>query len=116
MSDTYTIKGGASATWGTGTDLTQGTILDSNVEDTGEFEKIPNNQGATIGIVIFDEETRVTCEVLAKSDATKPAIGVKMTIETVEGTVLASSYKANHRATRKINITLHKWKNLTLAT
>lgn len=110
MADTFQILNGADVSWGT-EDVTEGTVLDSSVEDTAQFEKIENKQGAVVGVVIFDTETVVTAEVLAGAAAVKPEMGTEITIDGVAAFVMKSAYKRGNKTTRKISITANKWTN-----
>ncbi len=111
MADTFTILNGASVIWGTEADKTEGTVIDSNVEDTAQFEKVENNQGAVVGVVVYDTETVATISILAKSGATKPAIGSSISIGGVLAWVTKSAIAAGNKTASKINVTATKWTN-----
>ena len=111
MADTFTILNGADVSWGTDDDATYGTILDSNVEDNAQFEKVENHQGAVTGVVIYDTETTVTMEVLAGASATKPDVGDTLTLGSVLAFVMKSAEKCGNKAAKKFSITANKWAN-----
>lgn len=110
MADTFTILNGSPVRWGT-EESELGTLLDSNVEDSAQFEKIENNQGAVTGVVIYDIETAVTLEIVAASTATKPAIGDEVSLGIVSAWVMKCAEKASSKGTTKWSVTANKWTN-----
>jgi len=111
MADTFTILNGADVGWGTEADHTEGTVLDSNVEDSALFEKIENRQGAVTGVVIYDTETACTITILAAAAADKPAVGSTISIGGVSAFVMKSGITAGNKTTKKIAVTANKWTN-----
>jgi hypothetical protein len=110
MADTFTILNGVTVVWGT-EDSDIGTLIDSNVEDTAQFEKVENNQGAVVGVVIYDIETAVTLEILADSTGSRPEVGDELTLGSVKAWVMKSAEKAGNKTTKKWSVTANKWTN-----
>lgn len=113
--ETYSIKGGSDVTWGVTPTSTLGTITNLSVDESAEFEPVPNQQGAITGIVIYDTKTEVKMTVIAKADATMPIIGSVLTVDTVTGVVLSTSKGYEHKGLKKFDVTVTKWANLTVA-
>ena len=117
--ETYTIIGGSSVVWGVADAVTapatsMGTVIAHDVDEDAKFEPVENTMGATTGIVIYDTETVIKLTIVATSTATLPAMGTKLTVGGVSGTVLKTSKKAQNKGTVKFEVTANKWANLTL--
>ena len=110
--ETYAIKGGSSVKWGAAGITTIGTCLTHSEKDDAKSEPVPNDMGATVGEVIYDEEKQVQLEVLAPTAGTRPAIGTVLTIDGVGGLlVMSSEKKAEGKGLTKWSITAKKYAN-----
>lgn len=112
--ETYSIKGGSDVMWGVTPESTLGTITNLSVDESAEFEPVPNQQGAITGIVIYDTKTEVKMTVIAKAAAVMPTIGSVLTVDTVTGVVLSTSKASEHKGLQKFDVTVTKWANLTV--
>lgn len=112
--ETYSIKGGSDVTWGVTPTSTLGTITNLSVDESAEFEPVPNQQGAITGIVIYDTKTEVKMTVIANATAVMPTIGSVLAVDTVTGVVLSTSKASEHKGLKKFDVTVTKWANLTV--
>lgn len=112
--DTFSIVGGTSVQWGVAGTATEGTILDANTDVTAKFEPLENQQGAVVGIVIYDTETVVKLTIMAAEAATLPTIGSTLTFDSISATVLKASKQAGNKTTVKFTVEANKWAHLVL--
>lgn len=109
--DTYTIKGGADVVWGVDDTSTLGIVTSFDHTDSGQFETVPNQQGAVTGVVIYDVEQKVSMDVIAAAAAVRPAIGDSLTVDDVAGVVLSSSVKKTSKSLQMFTIEVTGWTN-----
>lgn len=113
--ETYAIAGGSDVRWGVDAASELGTVLSHDVDDTAQYERVENQQGAVTGIVIYDTETAVKLSIVAKAAAARPAVGSTLTVGGVSCTVLKSATRAANKQCQKIEIEASGWANLSLA-
>lgn len=114
MADTYSIKGGAAVKWGAANVTTLGTCLSHSEKDDAKTEPVPNDQGATVGEVLYDIEKQVQIEILAPSSGTRPVPGTVLTIDGITGLlVMSSEKKAEGKGLTKWSVTAKKYTNST---
>lgn len=78
---THIIKGGVKVHWGTlGATSGLGVLTGINEDESAQFEKIENNQGAVVGIVVYDGETTIKLDIMADPTATKPKTGDMLSV------------------------------------
>ena len=78
---THIIKGGSKVHWGTvGATSAQGVITGINEDETAQYEKIENNQGAVVGMVVYDGETTTKLDIMADPTAAKPKTGDMLSV------------------------------------
>lgn len=113
--ETYSIKGGSDVMWGVTPTSTLGTITNLSIDESAEFEPVPNQQGAITGIVIYDTKTEVKMTVIAAAEATMPTIGSVLAVDTVTGVVMSTSKASEYKGLKKFEVTVTKWANLTVS-
>lgn len=107
MADTTTIT----PVWGvTKTGITGGVITDWDENGEAQRTYVQNEKGATIFTKVYDEKKTITCTLVTNAGATPPNVGDKVTIETVEYTVLGARLIQNNQAVQKYTLTLEAWK------
>lgn len=76
MATTHVIKGGEQVKWGT-EDFTsgQGIVTAVTEDNTFQNEKVENNQGAVVGMCIYDNEKTIKVDIMAKPTAALPKEG-----------------------------------------
>jgi hypothetical protein len=73
---THIIRGGTPVKWGTeGVESAKGVITSVTDDDNIQYEKIENNQGAVVGVVIYDTETSIKVDIMADPSQAKPVAG-----------------------------------------
>jgi len=110
--DTFTIIGGTSVQWGIAGTSAMGTILDASTDATAKYEALENQQGAVVGIVIYDTETVVKLTIMAGAGAALPAMGSALEFDGISATVLKTGKTAGNKATVKFTVEASKWANL----
>lgn len=112
--ETYQFKG-QTAQWGTTSTHSSGVVTDENLKKTASTEPVENNQGAMVGMCVYDEMWSGSLSIVAAQNATLPAPGDTVTI--LECTLLITDVEnvGTHKGKRKFNISATGGKNLTLA-
>jgi hypothetical protein len=100
------LAAGVTVVWGTAGVSNQGfgKLMSVSRAHGAEREKIPDEEGNTVGAVWFDEDDVLTLEVLCSSAATNPDIADTITADGVSGYVDNWEKKWDHKGTKKLSI------------
>ncbi len=113
MAPRIILKSGVTAEWGTGGidgGAAYGIVTDCDHGIDGEQEPLPDANGETAGLALFDDRDEVEVSFLAKSDASMPARGDPITIAGVTAALFMSGRKVwEARGWKKLRFTLRKW-------
>lgn len=117
---TYVLKGGTKVVWGTN-EYTGGAGVITGVtrDDALQYERIENNQGAVVGLVLYDEESSVRVDIMMDPDVTPPAIGETLKVagsDLPAATVTSVNRTAGSKAIKTMSLTAMGWKNYTPGT
>lgn len=107
-----TFKGQQCA-WGTTSTHGSGTVVDESLKTTALTEPVENNQGAMVGLVIYDELYSGTLTIVASASATPPAIGDTLTVLGKQLYVTDVDNKGQHKGKRMFTISCTGGKSLS---
>ena len=112
----YSIKGGASCVWGVDETMPEvGTITDVQYDDVSISENCENQEGAVDGVVVYDGNQTVKLTIVAKAEATPPAKGATLTINTVAYLVQRVGTAKRHKGKVIFTVDAIHHDNMTLA-
>jgi len=112
----YSIKGGASCVWGISETIAEaGTITDVQYDDVSISENCENQEGAVDGVVVYDGNQTVKLTIVAKAEATPPAKGATLTINTVAYLVQRVGTAKRHKGKVIFTVDAIHHDNMTLA-
>jgi len=112
----YTIIGGASCVWGVDETMPEvGTITDVQYDDVSISENCENQEGAVDGVVVYDGNQTVKLTIVAKAEATPPAKGATLTINTVAYLVQRVGTAKRHKGKVIFTVDAIHHDNMTLA-
>lgn len=77
--ETYQIKG-QQCKWGTTSTHGSGVVTDESLKRQSQTEPVENAQGATTGLVIYDEKWSGQLTIVANANAPAPQIGGTLTV------------------------------------
>ena len=111
MSATLKMKTGVTAVWGTSAagDAGYGKVISARKRHTGEMEKLPDEDGETCGIVLFDESDELELVVMCKSTMTEPTRGNSIVISGVTGIILDFEINWEQKSVKKMSLNATKW-------
>jgi hypothetical protein len=101
------ILNGVTVEWGSAGAGTSalGIVRSASVKKASEKEQVPNNLGETVGLVLWDQRSDLSMEVIAVESVTQPAVGDAITIGGVAGKVLDCELKWENKGLKGLSIT-----------
>lgn len=109
-----TIKG-QQCVWGTtpaGADSGGGIVVDASVNTTAQTDPVEDQQGAEVGLVIYDEQWEISVEVVCRAGTQKPAIGANWRCGGLSGYVTGVRENWRNKGKKSLAITAHGAKGL----
>ncbi len=112
---TMKMKAGVTAVWGTSEITAQanfGIVTAASRKKTSEKEYVQDEQGYTVGMVLFDEKSELLLDIVCKSGMTEPSVGDSITFQSspaVTGIVMDAELKWDNKSTKKLTVTATKF-------
>ncbi len=111
---------GVTAVWGVvtaeGDTFAAAKVQSMSVKHGAEQEPLPDKQGETTGLAIYDAKDELTVEVIVETATPEPALGDALKVDAVEGIVLGSEKKWENKGWKKLAITGTKFHAFPAAT
>lgn len=116
----YQILRGAKVEFGTsntGLPATYGTLLSASTDTQAKSVEVPNPDGQTVDLVIYDETTTISLTCLFKTDMTAaPKVGDSVTVDGITGIITGVKHDWSNSALRQMTLSATSWKHLTAST
>lgn len=113
----YQILRGAKVEFGTsnaGLPATYGTLLSASTDTQAKSVEVPNPDGQTVDVVIYDETTTISLTCLFKTDMTAaPKVGDSVTVDSITGIITGIKHDWSNSALRQMTLSATSWKHLT---
>lgn len=113
----YQILRGAKVEFGTsnaGLPATYGTLLSASTDTQAKSVEVPNPDGQTVDLVIYDETTTISLTCLFKTDmGTAPKVGDSVTVDDITGIITGVKHDWSNSALRQMTLSATSWKHLT---
>lgn len=114
----YQILRGAKVEFGTsnaGLPATYGTLLSASTDTQAKSVEVPNPDGQTVDVVIYDETTTISLTCLFKTDMgdTAPKVGDSVTVDSITGIITGVKHDWSNSALRQMTLSATSWKHLT---
>lgn len=111
---------GVTAVWGvvaeTGDTFAEAKVQSMSVKHSAEQEPLPDKQGETTGLAIYDAKDELTVELIMETAITPPAIGADLVVGGVTGVVLNVEKKWENKGWKKLSVTGTKFHAFPAAT
>ncbi len=111
---TVEIKG-QKCEWGTGdvdSPVGSGIVVAASIEAQGQTDAVEDENGARIGIVIYDQTYSGTITVVCKQGAKMPDVGKKITAGDFECYVTGARTEWQNKGKKQIVVTVEGGKNV----
>lgn len=113
----YQILRGAKVEFGTsnaGLPATYGTLLSASNDTQAKYVEVPNPDGQTVDLVIYDETTTISLTCLFKTDmGAAPKAGDSVTVDGITGIITGIKHDWSNSALRQMTLSATSWKHLT---
>lgn len=119
MATTYKIIRGTKVEFGCSNaslPKTYGTLMSVSTDTQAQTVPIPNNDGAVVDLVIYDEQTAITLTCLFKADLGEgelPTNGGTVTVNGLTGIITGVKHDWSNAALRQLTITATVYHHLT---
>lgn len=109
------IQKGTSCAWGAGdvsSPVQNGIVVSASVDAQCQTDYLEDENGARIGIVIYDEIWSGTVTVVCKAGATKPENGTSLTVDGMQLYVTGCRVEWQHKGKKQMVVAVEGGKNV----
>ena len=110
------VQKGQQCAWGTSdvrSPVSNGIVVSASISSEGQTEALEDENGARVGLVIYDETYSGTITVVCKQGATAPKVGDSVTAGSFQCYVTGSRTDWQNKGKQQITVTVSGGKYLS---